>query len=257
MNSKSSLQSALLSAGITELTDTQARIMSEGRTHYNSLIQGRPNDGQTLGLVILMLQLLDAAKNSTQGLIVTATREAAELTTNEANKLSKEMGIRFGLATFDSNNDVLANDQVHCLIGTPAAITKCVGSDNLGLRMIFFDDGNKSMSYDNHLLKYGAKYVALSSYVTKKMAMCCTNELKAIQLTRAANTIVSKNLRHIQFVCDSQSQKLDACVGLSKWPNAKRIVIFVTVKTQSKFADFSSIFLFHFLLSNKNPFLLI
>lgn len=238
MNSKSSLQTALLSAGITELTDTQARIMAEGRTPYNSLIQGRPNDGQTLGLVILMLQLLDATKNSTQGIFVTATREAAERTLNEANKLSKGMGIRFGLINFDMTNDMPANGQFHCLIGTPNAMAKCVGSDWLELKMIFFDDGNKSMSYTNHLLKYGAKYVAVSSYINRNLAMCCNNELKAIQLTRAATTIVSKNLRHIQFICDSQSQKLDACVGLSKWPNAKRIVIFVSVKTQFKFTNY-------------------
>lgn len=236
-----------MSAGINEMTETQARIMTEGRSHYNLLIQGRSNDGQTLGLVMLMLQLLDASKNSTQGVIVAATREAAERTLNEANKLSQKMGIRFGLVNFDMTN-MPTNGQFHCLIGTPQAMAKCVGADWLGLRLIFFDDGNKSMSYNNHLLKYGAKYVVVSSYINRKMAMCCNNELKVIQLTRPATTIVSKNLRHIQFVCDSQSQKLDACVGLSKWPNAKRIIIFVSVYIQLKSICFH--------LSNENPFLL-
>lgn len=218
-----------MSLEINEMTETQARIITEGRGHYNLLIQGRPNDGQTLGLVMLMLQLLDATKNTTQGVIVAATREAAEHTFNEANKLSQKMGIRFGLVNFEMTDDMPTNGKFHSLIGTPQAVSKCVGVDWLGLRLIFFDDGNKSMSYNNHLLKYGAKYVVASSYINRKMALCCNNELKVIQLTRPASSIVSKNLRHIQFVCESQSQKLDACVGLSKWPNANRIVIFVSV----------------------------
>lgn len=231
LNSKSSLRTALLSRGITGLTDTQVRILTEGRTHYNSLVQGRPNDGQTLGLVILMLQLIDATKNSTQGILVTATRGAAIRTFKEANKLAEDMGqgIRFGLVLFDES-DTPTKGQFHCIIGTPQAMVKCIVGDWFSLRMIYFDDANKSMSFNNGLLSHGAKYVCSSAYISKKLADCCNNELQAIQLKNTMNTIMSKNLRHIQFVCESQSQKLDACIELCKWPNAKQIIIFVSVK---------------------------
>lgn len=162
---------------------------------------------------------------------MTATREAAINTFKQANKLSEEMGqgIRCGLVLFNSS-DMPAEGQFHFLIGTPQAMTKCISSDWFGVRKIFFDDANKSMSYNTGLLKYGAQYVCVSSYVSKKFANCCNNDLQVLQLTRAMNTIVSKNLRHIEFVCDSQLQKLNACVELCKWPNAKRIIIFVLVK---------------------------
>lgn len=212
------------------MTDTQARVIAEGRAHYNALVQGRPNDGQTLGLIILMLQLIDATKNSTQGLLITATRDAAIRTLKVASKLSDEMGegIRFGLVLFEGS-DTPVEGQFHCIIGTPKAMTRCISGDWFGLRLIFFDDANKSMSYNNELLRYGAKYVCASAYVSKNLTMCCNKELQVIQLTSSLNTIMSKNLRHIQFICESQSQKLDACVELCKWSNAKRIIIFVLV----------------------------
>lgn len=215
LNSKNSLRNALRLTGITELTDTQSRILKEGRSHYNAFVQGRPNDGQTVGLVILMLQLIDATKDSTQAIIVSATRDAAVRTLKEADKLAQAMGqaIRCGLAHHDAPaSDMPTNCQFHCIVGTPQALTKCIGDDWFGLRIIAFDDGNKSMSYNNKLLSYGAKYVCVSAFVNKKLLDRCNSELNMLQLTRAANTILSKQLRHIEFMCASQFEKLTACI---------------------------------------------
>lgn len=67
------------------------RIFNEGNTRFNSLIHGRPNDGQTLGLIALVLNHINSTKKTIQAVFVAATREAARMTFEQANELAKRM----------------------------------------------------------------------------------------------------------------------------------------------------------------------
>lgn len=228
MISKSSLQNALSSSGIVELTETQMRILNEGKSPFNVLIHGRPNDGQTLGSLILMLNSIDINKNTTQVIFVAATCDAAIRTFETARKLSEEMGIRCGLVKF--NEQAEGGTTFHCIFGTSASVSKCI-VDGFGIRMVIFDDAHKSMSYttNNCLLKHGAKYVCISSFMNKSLLSVSVNELQAMQSLRSTSSILSPNLRHVKFFCESQHEKLAVLVELCKWSNAKQIIIFVLV----------------------------
>lgn len=83
--------------GITKLTNTQERILEKAKSPCNILVQGRSNDGKTLGLIILMLNAVKVQQQSTQILFVTATREASKEIFNTANDLSNKMGWRRSL----------------------------------------------------------------------------------------------------------------------------------------------------------------
>lgn len=214
-------------AGVTELTETQTQILQDGKSHYNSLIQGRPNDGQTLGLIILMLHIIDATDcESIQGILITATKDAAIRTFEKANQLSQRIGIRCGLVEFESKP---AEGHFHWLIETAQALSKYV-EFRISPKMVLFDDANKSVYYKNQLLGYAnAKYLCVSSYITEKLEQSCIKDLKALPLKRPMETILSKNLRHYEFFCDSRFEKLIVCIELCGWSNAKQIIIFVQV----------------------------
>lgn len=145
MSSKANLQNALEVEGITYLTSTQARILNEAKSPYNNLIQGRPNNGQTMGLIILMLNLIDVKKSSTQILFITATHEAANSTFMTAVRISMKMndGIKCGLVHFDEPTDF--PEIVHCIFGTSKSIADHLKKNPEVLpRMVLFDDCNKS-----------------------------------------------------------------------------------------------------------------
>lgn len=176
---------------------------------YNILVQGRSNDGQTLGLIILMLDKVNAQQQSTQILFVTATREAAKETFNKANDLSNKMGggVRCYLANFDQPVDV--KGKFHCIIGTTKSIENHLSEElNFSLRMVLFDDCNKSMSYDTELMKFGAKYVCVTSYSSKALKETCNQQLQTKQFSLPLNRAISANLRHIEFCCSSIDEKL-------------------------------------------------
>lgn len=81
----------------------QATILTEGRTHLNVLIQNRSNDGQTMGLIALMLNAVNSKEYSTQAILVCETIIAAKHTFSQATKISTFMNedIRIGLALFE------------------------------------------------------------------------------------------------------------------------------------------------------------
>lgn len=226
-NSTSRLQNVLSSAGINELTETQVRILNEGRTPSNTLVYGRPNNGQTMALLILMFESIDVNKNATQAIFVTATIESAVQTFESASILAEGLGIRCGLAKF---NEAIDPCTFHCLIGTTASVSKYIG-DGIGIELFIFDDANKSMSFGSKsLLKYPAKYVCVTSYANKHILQTSQNELQVIQSSRSNLSILSPNLRHVELFFHSQFEKLSAAIELCKWPNAKQIVVFVLVR---------------------------
>lgn len=216
--------------GITYLTSTQARILNEAKSPYNNLIQGRPNNGQTMGLIILMLNLIDVKKSSTQILFITATHEAANSTFMTAVRISMKMndGIKCGLVHFDEPTDF--PEIVHCIFGTSKSIADHLKKNPEVLpRMVLFDDCNKSMSYHNDLLKFGAKYICVSAAVTRNSVDICNERLQTVQSTLPTKVLLSPNLQHIEFRCSSQHEKLEVTVKLCQWIHAKKIVIFILV----------------------------
>lgn len=215
-----------MASGISKFTETQVRILSEVKSPVNNLIIGRPNDGQTLGLIIAMFELIDIKKSCTQGVFVCASKETANYTFASALKLSTELGIRCGLVKFDEPIEAAA---FHCLFGTSGALSKVIG-DGFGIRVITFDDANKSMSFvTNNLLRFGAKYICVSSHINRQFLAHCNEKLNVMTTSRHKQTILSPNLRHAEVFCESQFQKLSTCVALCNWEKAKQIIIFVLV----------------------------
>lgn len=224
--SKADLQSALMASGIVNFTETQVRILSEVKSPLNNLIIGRPNDGQTLGLLIAMFDLINIEKSCTQGVFVCASNEAANHTFATALKLSTGLGIRCGLVKFD---EPIEASTFHCLFGTSAALCKVIGN-GLGIRVIAFDDASKSMSFaTNNLLRFGAKYICVSSHINHQLSSSCNEKLNVTTASRPKQTILSPNLRHAEFFCESQFQKLSTSIALCNWEKAKQIIIFVLV----------------------------
>lgn len=210
------------------------------------------NDGQTLALIILMLNHVNVTKNDTQILFITGTREAASVTFKKAVELSQKMGdaISCGLIQFDKPADF--QDNVHCLIGTSKSVSNHLEKGHFIMpSMVLFDDCNKSLSFDNGLLKFAAKYVCVSSVVTRKLTEICTR-LKSTLSTLPVQKLLSPNLRHIEFCCSSKFEKIQATIQLCKWNYAKKIVIFVLVRLHNieEFPDtrvtlrFNEIFVF-------------
>lgn len=230
MSSKGTLRNALLMEGVTHLTSTQARILNETKSRFNNLIQGQPNCGQTLALIILMLNLVNVTQCSTQILLVSATRESARTTFKKAAEISKKMndGIKCGLTQFDGPTDF--SEEVHCLVGTSKSVGDYLKSHGILPRMVLFDDCNKSLSFDNDLLKFGAKYVCVSSNITRSLIAICNERLQAVQSILPSKKLLSPNLRHIEFLCASQTEKLDVTGLLCQWIHAKKILIFVLVR---------------------------
>lgn len=202
------------------------RIFNEGKTHFNSLIHGRPNDGQTLGLIALMLNHIDSTKRTVQSVFVAATREAARMAFKQANELAKQMddGIECSLVNFDEQ---IGPSNSHCLIGTSLSLSKRK-SNWYDVRIVIFDDAYKSMSFETDLLKLDAKYVCVSAHISRKLVMI-SQKLNALQLKRSVQTLLSPNLRHLEFFCTSQAEKLYATIELCKWKHAEQIIIFVLV----------------------------
>lgn len=139
-------------------------------------------------------------------------------------------GVRCCLANFDQPVDV--KGKFHCIIGTTKSIeTHLFEELNISVRMVLFDDCNKSMSFNTELMKFGAKYVCVTSYSSKTLKETCKQQLQAKQFSLPMREIISANLRHIEFCCSSIDEKLYVTTQLCNWENAKNIVIFVLVTT--------------------------
>lgn len=176
---------------------------------------------------MLMLNNINVTKNTCQVVFITATHEAAERTFEQACGLAGKMRIRCGLVKLNVDIDITG---FHCVIGTPALMANYFADTNLRLdvRMVLFDDSNKSISfYYYNLLKFGAKYVCVSAVITKHLADICNNQLNVVQVTLPAGSVLSSNLRHVEFPCETQFEKLLVTTELSKWAN--KMIIFVLV----------------------------
>lgn len=129
-----------------------------------------------------------------------------------------------GLVNFDAP---IEQNDCHCLIGTSVSLSKCNSSWS-DVRLVVFDDAYKSMSFDTDLLELDAKYVCVSAHISKSLVKTST-KLNVIQLKRSITTLLSPNLRHLNFSCTSQAEKLHTAVELCKWKYAQQIIIFVLV----------------------------
>lgn len=217
-----------MESGITELTATQLQIFAEGKTHLNTLLCVQPNTGTTLGLTILLLEIIDPNDKQIKAMLVCSTKEGAKKSFKAAMHLTNSMQIRCGLATFDDPVSSVAQCESQLIIGTPAALAKNIGSQQK-FRMIAFDDANKSMSYQNTLLDYDSKYICTTPFSSKSLISLCRNKLKMIVVHLEDCKLLSSNLCHMEINCNTQWEKFEFIVEICRSTCAKQIMIFALV----------------------------
>lgn len=90
------IKTGLNKAGITHLTATQKLMLSE-HMNRNSIIMDRPNSGQTVALILMMMsKIMPDGSNTTQAIIITANRYGAAEIKRQLKDICDHIGITVG-----------------------------------------------------------------------------------------------------------------------------------------------------------------
>ncbi|WP_237179031.1 DEAD/DEAH box helicase, partial [Paenibacillus sp. MMS18-CY102] len=146
------LASALTSYGISVPTPVQQKAIPLVLNGADVIVQAQTGTGKTLAFALPILERIDTAKNHTQALILTPTRELAIQITTELNKLAKTVGANilaaYGGQDVESQIRKLRNSWPHIVIATPGRLLDHLRRETIRLgkiRMLVLDEADQML----------------------------------------------------------------------------------------------------------------
>lgn len=150
------MQSALSAAGWTQLMPVQEQAIPYLLQRRDVIVMSRTGSGKTGAFLLPLFELLDAARDETQALVLTPTRELArqiyeefermKLATPETNDL--RAALIYGGVKYSPQIRALKKG-AHLVVGTPGRILDHLdrGTFSLqGLRVVIFDEADEMLS---------------------------------------------------------------------------------------------------------------
>jgi len=129
---------AIRRCGIIRPSDVQKECLPQATLGRDILCQGKSGTGKTMVFVLATLQQIEATETGVRVLVLCNTRELAEQTSKEYEKITRfipgvKVGVFFGGLPVKGNIDLLKASIPHIVVGTPGRILALVRSQHLDL----------------------------------------------------------------------------------------------------------------------------
>jgi len=239
------LRETVKELGWNELMPVQKKTipyMLEGR---DMLIQSKTGSGKTGAFLLPILQVIVAEHIFPQVLILVPTRELALQVHGEAEKLSKNIGIRscaiFGGVGFENQIRALRTG-VHIIVATPGRLLDHAQRGNIdfgSVRDLIMDEADEMLGMGfypdmQRIRRYLPKQISCTMFsatipqTVKSLAREFQRQ-NADFLSLSYDQVIAKNLEHRYYASEAMS-KDSLLIKILEWENPESCMIFCNMK---------------------------
>jgi ATP-dependent RNA helicase DeaD len=239
------LLAAVRELGWNELMPVQRKTIPYMIAGRDMLIQSKTGSGKTGAFLLPLLQIIVIEHIFPQALILVPTRELALQVHGEAEKLSKNLGIRscaiFGGVGFEGQIHALRNG-VHIIVATPGRLLDHTQRGNIdfgSIRDLVMDEADEMLGMGfypdmQRIRKYLPRDISCTMFSatipqTVKSLAREFQRPNADFLSLSYDQVIAKNLEHRYYASDAMG-KDSLLIKILEWENPESCMIFCNMK---------------------------
>jgi len=239
------LQATVKGLGWNELMPVQKKTIPYMLQGRDMLIQSKTGSGKTGAFLLPLLQVIIPEHIFPQALILVPTRELALQVHGEAEKLSKDLGIRscaiFGGVGFEHQIRALRNG-VHIIVATPGRLLDHTQRGNVdfnSIRDLVMDEADEMLGMGfypdmQRIRRFLPKQISCTMFSatipqTVKSLAREFQRPNADFLSLSYDQVIAKNLEHRYYASDAMG-KDSLLIKILEWENPDSCMIFCNMK---------------------------